>query len=405
MSSHPSRTTRLGRIVLLLLLYGWALGGRPGAPLVASGPALAAIEAAPQKLWVYVGTYTGKSKGIYLCELDLGSGELTLQGLAAMTVNPSFLAIDPAHRFLYAVNEVDHVAGSKSATVSAFAINPQSGALTFLNQQSSRGTTPAHLTVDREGKNVLVANYGSGSVAVLPIGPDGRLAPATGFAQHHGSSVNKSRQEGPHAHCVAVDPANRFAFVADLGLDQVLIYQFDATQGLLAPNAPPFAAVAPGSGPRHFTFHPSGRTAYVINELFSTITTFGYDPGTGALQTLQTVSTLPPAFKKTNTTAEVQVHPSGKFLYGSNRGHDSIAIFAIDPATGLLTPTGYEPTGGKTPRNFSIDPTGVYLLAANQDSGTVVVFKIDLEAGGLTPTGHPVAISMPVCVAMIPAPG
>jgi 6-phosphogluconolactonase len=202
-----------------------------------------------------------------------------------------------------------------------------------------------------------------------------------------------------------VDPANRLAFVADLGLDQVLIYQFDAIQGLLAPNAPPFAAVAAGSGPRHFSFHPNGRTAYVISELFSTITTFGYDPGTGILQTLQTVSTLPPGFKKTNAAAEVQVHPSGKFLYGSNRGNDSIAIFSIDPATGLLTPTGYEPTGGKTPRNFSIDPTGAYLLAANQDSGTVVVFKIDLETGGLTPTGHPVAISMPVCVAMIPAPG
>ncbi len=343
MSIRPSRTARLGRIALLLLC-GWALGGGLAATLVASHAALAASEAAPQKLWAYVATYTGKSKGIYLCELGLGSGELTLQGLAATTVNPSFLAIDPTHRFLYAVNEVDHVAGSKSATVSSFAINPQTGALTFLNQQSSRGTTPAHLTVDREGKNVLVANYGSGSVAVLPIGPGGLLAPATGFVQHHGSSVNKSRQEGPHAHCVAVDPANRLAFVADLGLDQVLIYQFDATQGLLVPNAPPFAAVAPGSGPRHFAFHPSGRTAYVINELFSTITTFGYDPGTGALQTLQTVSTLPPGFKKTNTAAEVQVHRD-RPRHGTADPHRLRAHRGQDPAQFQRRSNGSLPPG------------------------------------------------------------
>jgi 6-phosphogluconolactonase len=402
MSMQPTRTARLGRIVLLLL-GGWALVG--GGAFSARRPARAASATAPEKLWVYVGTYTGKSKGIYRCELDLRSGELTLQGLAATTTNPSFLALDPAHRFLYAVNEVDHVAGSKSATVSAFAIDPGTGMLTLLNQQSSRGTSPAHLIVDATGKNVLVANYGSGSVAVLPIGPDGRLGPATGFVPHRGSSINKSRQEGPHAHCVTLDPANRRVVVADLGLDKVLIYQLDPARGHLTPNAPRFAAVTPGSGPRHFVFHPNGRTAYVINELASTVLAFAYDAATGALQAKQTLSTLPASFKKANTTAEIQVHPSGKFLYGSNRGHDSIAIFAIDPATGLLTASGYEPTGGKTPRNFTIDPTGAYLLAANQDSGTVVVFRIDPETGALSPTGHMVAISMPVCVVMMPAPG
>lgn len=404
MSIYRARSPLLGRLAVLLLLWGGAIGRGQGAPIAAPPFSPAVVENVPERLWVYVGTYTGKSKGIYLCELDLQTGELTLMGAAAKTVNPSFLALHPTLQFLYAVNEVDNVTGFKGGTVSAFAIDAGTGALTFLNQQGSRGTSPTHLMVDPSGKNVLVANYNSGSVAVLPIGPDGRLGPATGFDQHHGSSVNKSRQAGPHAHCVAVDRDDHFAFVADLGLDEVLIYQFDPVQGTITPNAPPFASVAPGSGARHFTFHPNGRTAYVINELFSTITAFSYDPATGALQSLQTVSTLPAGFKKANAAAEVRVHPSGKFLYGSNRGHDSIAIFSIDPATGLLTPIGDQPTGGKTPRSFNIDPTGTYLLAANQDSDTVVVFRIDLQTGLLTPTGHVAAVPTPVCVEMMPAP-
>jgi 6-phosphogluconolactonase len=403
MNIHRTRVSLAGRIVLLLLC-AWAIGGGPGATLTSWCPSTAVQADDAQKLWVYVGTYTGKSKGIYFSELDLSSGELSAPVLAATTTSPSFLALHPNHRFLYAVNEVASFAGMKSGSVSAFSVDPQTGALTLLNQQPSRGGSPAHLTVDRQGKNVLVANYGGGSVAVLPIGQDGRLGPATGFVQHTGSSINRSRQEAPHAHSVVLDSANRFAFVADLGLDKVLIYQYDAAQGMLAPNDPPFASVPPGSGPRHFAFHPSGRTAYVINELTSTVTAFRYDAAKGSLEPLQTISTLPADFTKTNSTAEIAVHPSGKFLYGSNRGHNSIAIFAIDPDTGMLTLIGHEPTQGKTPRNFAIDPTGAYLLAANQDSGTVVVFRIDPESGHLTAAGHTAAISMPVCVEMMPVP-
>jgi 6-phosphogluconolactonase len=393
MSIHRTRALLLGRIALLLL-GAWAIAGGTGVTLKAQ---------TPEKLWVYVGTNTGKSKGIYLSELDLRSGELSAPTLAATTVSPSFLALHPNRRFLYAVNEIDRFAGMPSGSVSAFAIDPQTGALTLLNQQPSKGGGPAHLAVDKQGKNVLVANYGGGSVAVLPIGEDGRLAPATGFEQHDGSSVNRSRQSAPHAHCVTLDAANRFAFVADLGLDEVLIYQFDAVQGLLTPNDPPFASVPPGSGPRHLAFHPNGRSAYVINELTSTVTTFRYDAAKGALEPLQTISTLPADFTKTNSTAEIVVHPSGKFLYGSNRGHNSIAIFAIDADTGQLTLIGHELTQGKTPRNFAVDPTGAFLLAANQDSGTIVVFRIDPETGRLTATGHTAEVSMPVCLEMMPA--
>jgi 6-phosphogluconolactonase len=399
MTIHRTRVPLVARIALLLLA-AWAISGGGGATLALWCPSPVVKADDAQKLWAYVGT----SKGIYLGELDLRSGELTTPALVGKTANPSFLAIHPNRRFLYAVNEVASFAGMKSGSVSAFAIDPQTGALTLLNQQPSRGTEPAHLIVDRQGKNVLVANYGGGSVAVLPIDAEGRLGPATGFVQHTGSSVTQSRQAAPHAHAVILDSANRFAFVADLGLDKVLIYQFDAAQGTLAPNDPPFASVPPGSGPRHFAFHPNGRTAYVINELTSTVTTFRYDAAKGALEPLQTISTLPADFTKTNSTAEIVVHPSGKFLYGSNRGHDSIAIFAIDADTGQLTLIGHELTQGKTPRNFTVDPTGAYLLAANQGSGTIVVFRIDPESGRLTPTGHTANVSTPACVELMPAP-
>ena len=258
--------------------------------------------------------------------------------------------------------------GKKGGGVSALAIDPASGKLTLLNQQSSVGSGPCHLTVDRAGKNVLVANYGSGSVACLPIQADGTLSAASSFIQHEGKSADASRQEGPHAHSINLDQANRFALVADLGLDQVRVYQFDAEKGELTPNDPPFATVAPGSGPRHLAFHPDGRFAYVISEMANTVTAFDYDAAKGTLTGIQTISTLPADFHGKSYTAEVQVHPSGKFVYGSNRGHDSIAIFAVDPATGKLTAAGHQSTLGKNPRNFALDPTGHYLLAENQDS-------------------------------------
>ncbi|ODU01220.1 MAG: 6-phosphogluconolactonase [Planctomycetes bacterium SCN 63-9] len=365
------------------------------------------VKEKPGAFRVYVGTYTGGkagSEGIYLLELDPATGALESKGLAGKIVSPSFLAIHPSRKFLYSVNEVGEFGGKPSGAVTAFAIDEANGSLKQLNQQATVGTGPCHLTVDATGKNLLVANYGSGSVAVLPIAEDGSLRPASSFIQHAGKGANPSRQEGPHAHSINLDAANRFAFAADLGLDKVLIYAFDAAKGTIAPNASPFAKVAPGAGPRHFAFHPGGKLAYVINEMGSTVTAFSYDPAAGSLTEIQTISTLPADFKGQNDTAEIQVHPSGKFVYGSNRGHDSIAVFAVDEKTGKLEFVEARSTEGKVPRNFAIDPTGAFLLAENQDSDTVVVFRIDPATGKLTPTGTKVSVPMPVCIKMIPAP-
>jgi len=354
---------------------------------------------AGDRAWVYVGTYTrGESQGIYLCELDLQTGALGLLGLAGESKNPSFLAIHPNRRFLYAVSEVDEYVASKGGAVAALAINSHDGRLTLRNRQPSGGAGPCHVTLDRDAKTVLVANYGGGSVAVLPIREDGRLDPPSSTAQHEGSSINPQRQEGPHAHSINVDPANRFAVVADLGLDKILIYRFDPEAGSLTPNDPPSVATAAGAGPRHFAFHPSGKWAYAINELNNTVTAYKYDAQRGRLEEFQTLPTLPDGVEAPNTTAEVQVHPSGKFLYGSNRGHDSIAMFAIDAETGRLAPLGQQPSGGRTPRNFGIDPTGRFLLAAHQDSNTVVVHRIDAASGRLEKTEHQAEIPTPVCV-------
>ena len=362
-----------------------------------------AVHQTVDDMLVYFGTYTGaksKSQGIYVSRLDLASGALTAPELAAETTSPSFLALHPARDFLYSVNEVGTFEGKPGGSVSAFAIARGTGTLSLLNQQSSAGAGPAHLVVDKSGKNVLVANYGGGSVAVLPIQPDGTLKPASAFIQHTGSSVNLQRQKQPHAHSINVDPPNRLAYVADLGLDKVLIYRFNAEKGSLVANDPPFASVEGGAGPRHFAFHPKGRFAYVINEMHCTVTAFAVDPRRGALKELQTISTLPAGQSVASgySTAEVQVHPSGRFLYGSNRGHDSIAVFAIDQTSGRLTHLQNEPTQGSTPRGFGIDPTGTYLLAGNQRSDSVIVFRIDRETGRLTPAGHKIEIGSPVCV-------
>jgi 6-phosphogluconolactonase len=381
--------------------------------IVVSGAGVWAVSAPGQgggagpaagSLLVYFGTYTSaKSQGVYVARLDLATGALTEPTLAAGIVSPSFLAVHPKRTFLYAVNEVSNFDGGVTGAVSAFRIDRATGRLTLLNQQSSGGAGPAHLTVDRAGRNVLVANYGGGSVAVLPIGADGRLDAASAFVQHAGSSVNPQRQQGPHAHSVNVDLANRFAFVADLGLDKVLIYRFDPSKGSIVPNDPPAANVEPGSGPRHFAFHPTGRFAYVINEMTCTVTAFACDASAGRLETLQTISTLPDGVTvaKGMSTAEVQVHPSGRFVYGSNRGHDSITVFAVDETTGRLTFVQNESTQGSTPRNFGIDPTGRYLLAANQRTDSVVVFRIDEATGRLTPTGTRITVGSPVCVKFV----
>ncbi len=354
------------------------------------------------KVRVYVGTYTdGASKGIYTLDLDLASGALTPAGVPTAAANPSFLALHPSGRFLYAVNEVGDFGGAKTGAVSAFAVDPTTGGLTLLNQQASGGDGPCHLSLDAEGRHVLVANYDGGSVAVLPIGADGRLGAATSIVKHRGSGPNKERQEAPHAHSIDLDAAGRFALVSDLGTDRVLVYRFDPARGTLTPNAPAAARLAPGSGPRHFTLHPDGRHGYAIDELKSTVTAFTYDGTNGTLEEIQTVPTLPAGFTGANDTAEVAVSPDGKFLYGSNRGHDSLAIFAIDAETGRLTLVGHQPTLGKTPRHFAIDPTGSYLLVANQDSGSIVVFRIDRASGRLTAVGSPASVPKPVCLKMV----
>lgn len=362
--------------------------------------------AAPKgRMLVYLGTYTGeKSKGIYVSRLELASGALSSPELAAEIKSPSFLAIHPSRDFLYAVSEVNTADGQPTGSVHAFRVDRQSGVLTPVNHQSSMGAGPAHLVVDKAGRNVLVANYGGGSVAVLPIDGSGALKPASASVQHTGSSVNPSRQKGPHAHSINVDPANRFAYVADLGLDKVMIYRFDPAAGSLVANEPAFAAVRPGAGPRHFAFHPGGRFAYVINEMECTVTAFSCDAKTGALTELQTVSTLPAgqAVAQGYSTAEIQVHPSGRFVYGSNRGHDSLVVYSVDAGSGRLTHVQHQPTEGSTPRGFGIDPTGAHLLAGNQRSDTLVGFRIDAASGRLTPTGQKLALGSPVCVKFLP---
>lgn len=360
--------------------------------------------------FVYVGTYTGPkttSKGIYLFRLQPGGGAagdaaLVPAGVAAETPSPSYLAVDSARRRLFAVNEVEEVDGKPTGGVSAFSIDPATGALTLLNQRPSMGKGPCNLIVDRAGRNVLVANYGSGTVAVLPVGADGRLGEATSVVQHSGSSVNPQRQKGPHAHCITLDPDNRFAFACDLGIDRIMAYRFDANAGTLTPHEPAFVPAKPGAGPRHLAFRPDGRFAYVVNELHSTATAYAYDAKAGTLKELQTISTLPAGFDGRNSGAEIAVHPSGRWLYSSNRGHDSVAILGIDPAKGTLTYVDTQSTGGRTPRHFAIDPSGDLLVMANQQSDTLQTTKIDPASGRLTPFGSLVSVPTPVFVKFVP---
>jgi 6-phosphogluconolactonase len=355
-----------------------------------------AVEEAPKKYQVYVGTYTdtGKSKGIYRLEFDPSTGKLSEPQLAARTVNPTFLALHPTGKYLYAVSETG------LGPLKAYAIDPDSGHLTFLNSVSAGGGGPCHIIVDRAGKHVLAANYGGGSACVAPIEDDGKLGKLSGFVQHKGKSVNKSRQKAPHAHSINLDPANRFAFVADLGLDKVLIYRFE--DGKLQEHG--FASLKPGAGPRHFAFHPDGKRAYVINELASTLTAFRYDAKKGALEETQTISTLPEGYRGRTTTAEVVVHPGGKFVYGSNRGHDSIAVFRVEAETGKLTAAGHQKQGIRTPRNFALDPQGRWCLVANQDSDSLIVFRVDPETGALKPTDVKVSVPRPVCIRFLAWP-
>ncbi len=353
---------------------------------------------------LFVGTYTHTdSQGIYTFRMDDASGKIRQTAVIGGIEHPSFLAIHPNGQFLYATSEIEDSHDQNAGAVLAYAIDRTSGELTFLNRQSSLGTAPCHAVVDATGSCLMAANYQSGSAVVFPILPDGRLGEASDKVQHQGgSNVDPARQEGPHAHSVTIDDANRFVYVADLGLDRVMVYQLDPAAGKLSPAAQPSVDAAPGAGPRHFDFHPSGRFACLINELGSTLSSYACDPATGALTHLQTASTLPENFTGDNTTADVHFAPDGRFVYGSNRGHHSIAIFAFDDSSGALTPVDREPTQGETPRNFGIDPTGNYLLAANQDSDTIVSFRRNPRSGLLTPTGHVAQVPMPVCIRYLP---
>ena len=362
---------------------------------------LSAQQPQSSKYLFYVGTYTengSKSKGIYAYRYDAATREITSLGLAAEATNPSWIALHPNGRYLYAVNEVQNYKTSNSGGVSAFSIDRVTGKLTFLNEVRSRGADPCYVTVDSAGHYVLVANYTGGNIAAFPVLNDGKLGEASAFVQHAGHGPNPKRQEGAHAHSIDLSPDNRFAMVDDLGLDELLVYKFDAARGMLTPNDPPFAKLDPGAGPRHFALHPSGKFAYVISEMHSSVTALSADLKTGTFRPLQTISALPKGFKGENDDAEIEIHPSGKFLYASNRGHDSIAVFAVDPSKGTLKLVEHASTQGKTPRSFEIDPTGTLLFAENQESNNIVIFSIDQKTGKLTPTGKVLEVGQPVCV-------
>lgn len=369
-------------------------------------PGLFALAAAIEKRAVaservvYIGTYTGEtSKGIYAFRFDDRTGGLTPVGLVAETPSPSFLTASADGRFVFAVNELQSFEGAADGSVTSFAVDPATAILTQINVQPSRGAGPCHLALDRTGRYLAVANYSGGNVALFPVGVDGRLQPATRIVAGDRSEPGTSPPARPLGHMVGFDARNRFLVAADKGLDRLLVYRFDASTGELTPNQPPSAALPPGSGPRHFAFHPNGTWLFAINEQAATITTFSWDQESGRLAAAGSVSTRP-ADVTTGSTAEIAVHPSGRFVYGSNRGHDSIAVFAVG-AGGALTLVEYESTRGTTPRNFALDPTGRWLIAANQQSGTLAVFSIDQNTGRLSPVGPLASVGAPVCVLFV----
>lgn len=376
--------------------------------LLCAGPAPKINATAPsgERYLAYAGTYTSKtqSKGIYAYRFDPTAGKLEGNSVAAETQDPSFLAVHPSDKYVYAVNEGPITDEGKHGAVTAFAVDSQSGRLTQLNQVSSLGTDPCFISFDKTGKYALVANYTSGSVAVFPVLEDGRIGKATAFVQQSGTTgPNKERQEGPHAHWIETTADNRFAISVNLGLDEVLVYRFDASSGTLTPNDPPYIKIKAGSGPRHLAFSANEKFAYVVSELASTVTVLKFDAKKGSFKDVQTVSTLPPGYSGRNDAAEIAIHPNGKFLYVSNRGNDSIAIFAIDGSKGTLTPTGGMPSGGKEPRHFTFDPSGKFLFAENQWSDEISMFRVDPVTGALSTDAETVKVPSPVCLVFTPA--
>lgn len=387
----------------------------PSSSLLLAAGLLAAIPAGsaagadfPAKYWVFFGTYTdGKSKGIYRSAFDPNTGSLSAPELAAAVTNPSFLAVHPTNKFLYAVGEVSNVGGKKAGGVYAFALDSKTGALTKLNAKDSGGAGPCHLTVDKTGKCVVVANYDGGSSGSLPVNDDGTLGDMASFHQHTGKGANPARQAGPHAHSANIDANNRFAVVADLGLDQLLVFKLDPSAAKLTPNDPPHFSTPPGSGPRHFTFHPNGKFAYTCGELDMTAIALKYDAEKGEFTQVNVAPTIPAdtpePVRKKSSTAEVQVHPSWKYVFVSNRGYNTIATFKVNEQTGAVEPNAHLTGDIKTPRNFAIDPTGRWVLVANQDGDSVVVFEWDNFGGNGKQTQTKVEVGKPVCVKFVPA--
>ena len=351
---------------------------------------------------LYVASYDQADADVlHWYAFDSATGQLSHQGSAKAGLKQSYYVCgDPTGRFLYAADDLDECDGTAGGAVCAMALDGVTGRPTFLNRQPSGGSTPCYLDVTRNGRYVLVANYG-GTLGVFPAAPDGKLGPPVAVVEHTGSSVNKERQEAAHTHSFVLAVDNRFAMAGDLGTDKVMIYRFDARTGNISPAATPWFATRPGAGPRHIAHHPDGRHVYVINELDNMLIAFDYDAASGKLDEIQTLSALPQGYKGTSYCADVHVHPSGRFLYGSNRGHESTAIFTIDAVTGRLAPSGHEPTQGQFPRDLALDPDGRFLLAANENSNSIVVFRIDPDTGQLDATGHVTEVNHPACCAFV----
>ncbi len=397
----PTKTNKIGRREFLAAIGGsLALLSLDKDASSQTSPALRNDE-----FMLYVGTYTsgsGKGQGIYSFHFSEKGGELTPAKAASGVADPSFVVVDKSRKFLFSVNETLEYEGKKSGSVSSFTIDRKSGDLTFLNKQPSLGGAPCHLTVSANNRFLLAANYVGGNVAVFPIGKDGKLGPSVDVKQHTGAGPNKDRQLSAHAHSINLDRNDRFAVACDLGADTLFIYKFDSETGELSPNPDqPSLKTKPGAGPRHFAFHPNGRTAFVINELSSSLTVLAYDEKRGMLAETQTISSLPANWNGANTCADIHISPNGRFVYGSNRGHDSIVSYKFDERLAKLELIEHVSTQGKTPRNFAVDPSGKYLLAANQNTDTVVTFRIEEGTGKLMPTGAIVSVPSPVCLRFV----
>jgi 6-phosphogluconolactonase len=349
------------------------------------------------EMFVYFGSHSlSPGVGFSLARFDTDTGALSRPQFLLEAKEPAFFVVSSDGSRLYTCNS------GTPGGLSSYAVEPHTGHLALLNRALAGGGDTSFISLDKAGRHVLVANYDGGSVAVFALRPDGSIGDWTAFDQHRGQSVNPVRQTHAYAHAIVLDPANRFALVPDLGVDRLYVYRYDEATGGLEPNVPAYVPIAPGSGPRHVRFHPNGRWVYLINEIASTIVAFTWDPAAGTLAPFQTVSTLPADFKGVSACAELEIHPNGRFIYGSNRGHDSVAVFAIDQVTGKLSSIEFQSSGGKTPRNFAFDPTARWIILTNQDSSTAVVFRVNANSGRLTQTGDPVPVPSPFCERFLP---